>query len=153
MSDLSLRERRKANLLAWMESHGLNQTDVATRIEKGRAYVSNLFLPDRSFGEKGARYIEGGLVMPSGWLDSDHSKPEAVAAWNWVEDLPDGVFALVPRVDVRLSAGAGAVPMESTLPPLAFREDWLRRKARNLSRLTAGMRGARGLDASVPDGL
>lgn len=128
MSDPTLRQRRRANLLAWMESHGLNQTDVSNRIKKGRAYVSNLLLPERAFGEKAARYIEGCLVMPSGWLDSDHSRPEAVAAWSRVEDLPDGVFALVPRVDVRLSAGPGSVPMESTLPPLAFREDWLRRK-------------------------
>lgn len=128
MSDLSLPERRKANLRVWMEDKGLRQADVAKRIEKGPAYVSNLFLPDRAFGEKAARYIETRLVMPTGWLDSDHSRPEAVTAWSKTEDLPPGVFAIVPRVAVRLSAGNGSVPMESSLPPLAFREDWLRRK-------------------------
>ena len=102
MSDLSLAERRRMNLRAWMDEKRLNQTDVATRIEKGRAYVSNLFLPERAFGEKAARYIESKLFMPTGWLDSDHSRPEAVAAWSKVSDLPAGVFALVPRVDVRV---------------------------------------------------
>lgn len=128
MSDLQLPNLRRQNLRTWMNEKRLLQTDIANRIEKGRAYVSNLFLPDRAFGEKAARYIESKLFMPKGWLDSDHSMPEAVADWSRVDDLPADVFALVPRVDVRLSAGPGSVPMESSLPPLAFRADWLRKK-------------------------
>lgn len=66
--------------------------------------------------------------MPDGWLDADQAKPLAVASWNRTEDLPDGVFALVPRVAVQLAAGPSSVPFESNLPPLAFRKDWLRKK-------------------------
>lgn len=128
MLGLQLPELRRRNLRRWMDDKHLRQADVATRIEKGRAYVSNLFLPDRAFGEKAARYIESKLFMPNGWLDSNHSMPEAVAVWSRVDDLSADVFALVPRVDLRLSVGPGSVPRESPLPPLAFRADWLRKK-------------------------
>lgn len=129
MSTESLAALRRANLRRWMDDKRLNQTDIANRLGSGRAYVSNLFLPERAFGEKAARNIEEKLTMPRLWLDSDHSRPEAVEVWSRPEDLPEGVFALVPRVPVQLSAGPGAHSVEgSTLPPLAFREDWLRRK-------------------------
>ena len=120
---------RRINLVAWMEKNGLSKSDLAGRLGVGRAYVSLLFNPERFFGEKAARSMELKLNMPTGYLDSDQSKPLAVEEWSTPADLPADVFALVPRVAVALAAGNGTlVDIEQDLPPLAFRRDWLQRQ-------------------------
>lgn len=107
----------------------MSLADLARRIGSGRAYASLLFREDRHFGEKAARSIESSLHMPEGYLDSSDQQPASVAAWDKPGDLDADVFALVPRVEVSLSAGNGAlVDHEQPLPPLAFRRDWLQRK-------------------------
>jgi len=64
--------------------------------------------------------------MPTGYLDDDQSALRAVEAWSVPTDLQPGVYALVPRVAVSLSAGNGhLVDQEQHLPPLAFRREWL----------------------------
>lgn len=130
MNKMTLAELRKANLQRWMTDKNLNQTDVAARAGVGRAYLSNLFRPDRGFGEKTARNFEQVLFMPPLYLDAIKDAPQAVAMWDTPADLPEGVYALVPRIEVSLSAGNGKTAHEEAnqLPPLAFREDWLRRK-------------------------
>lgn len=120
---------RRVNLLAWMELHSLTQTKLAEELGVGRAYVSLLFKPHKFFGEKAARSMELKLHMPPGYLDSDQTKPMAVEEWSEPTDLPDGVYALVPRVAVAFSAGNGTmVDVEQDLPPLAFRRDWLQKQ-------------------------
>lgn len=122
---------RRNNLRRWMETRQppLSLADLARRIGSGRAYASLLFREDRHFGEKAARSIESSLHLPEGYLDSIQQQPTAVAAWETPDDLDADVFALVPRVEVSLSAGNGRlVDSEQPLPPLAFRRDWLRRK-------------------------
>ena len=120
---------RRINLIAWMDKNGLSKSDLAGRLGVGRAYVSLLFNPERFFGEKAARSMELKLNMPTGYLDSDQSKPMAVEEWSTPADLPADVFALVPRVAVALAAGNGTVvDIPQDLPPLAFRRDWIQRK-------------------------
>lgn len=120
---------RRSNLLTWMEKYNLTQTKLAEELGVGRAYVSLLFKPHKFFGEKAARSMEIKLHMPAGYLDSDQSKPMAVQEWVEPSDLPDGVYALVPRVAVTLAAGNGTlVDIEQDLPPLAFRRDWLQKQ-------------------------
>lgn len=123
---------RRANLVAWMDKHGKTQTDIAMAADLSRSYVSLLFNPERFFGEKSARSLEECLHMPTGYLDScaEQVKKQAVEAWSVPSDLQDGVYALVPRVSVELSAGNGGkvVDIEQELPPLAFRRDWLQSK-------------------------
>ena len=120
---------RRVNLVSWMEKNGLSKSDLAGRLGVGRAYVSLLFNPERFFGEKAARSMELKLNMPTGYLDSDQSKPMAVEEWSTPADLPADVFALVPRVAVALAAGNGTlVDIEQDLPPLAFRKDWLTKR-------------------------
>lgn len=54
---------------------------------------------------------------------------KTVEVWDKPEDLPTGVFAIVSRVSVALSAGSGSfIEGEMDLPPLAFRDDWIRKK-------------------------
>ena len=128
--DNQLANIRRAQLRKWMDERGLNNTDLAARIGSGRAYVSLLFNPDRHFGEKAARSIEKKLFMPTGHLDANKPSMAPVDTWENPEDLPEGVYALVPRVGIRLSAGNGLEAVDdSDLPPLAFRESWLKKKS------------------------
>lgn len=121
---------RRENLLKWMHKYRVTQTDIAARAELSRSYVSLLFNPERFFGEKTARKLEAALSMPDGYLDDDQMVHRAVEAWSVPEDLQPGVYALVPRVAVSLSAGNGhLVGQEQDMPPLAFRRDWLQSKS------------------------
>lgn len=127
--DNQMANNRRTRLRQWMDERGLNNTDLANRIGTGRAYVSGLFNPERHFGEKAARTIESKLVMPTGYLDKSTSTLTPVDVWDKPEDLPENVYALVPRISIKLSAGKGVEALiEKELPPLAFRESWLKRK-------------------------
>jgi hypothetical protein len=129
MSDNQQANTRRKQLRQWMQERGMNGTDLATRLGTGRAYVSLLFKPDRHFGEKAARSIEQKLFMPTGYLDAQAPAMAPVDVWENPADLPDGVYALVPRIGIKLSAGSGMEAVEETeLPPLAFRESWLKKK-------------------------
>lgn len=126
---------RRANLAAWMEKHAITQTDVAARCSLSRSYVSLLFNPERFFGEKIARKLEVALHMPTRYLDMDQSAPtrqrQSVEEWSTPDDLQDDIFAVIPRLAIELSAGNGGkvVDVETQLPPLAFRRDWLQSKS------------------------
>lgn len=120
---------RRDNLRKWMRDRSISKTELADKIESGRAYVSNLFREDRYFGEKAARRIEHMLRMPNGYLDSTGPVPMAVADWSQPEELDPETLALVPRVRVEILGGADVVDaVEEQMPPLAFRRDWLQRK-------------------------
>lgn len=129
MDDNQTANIRRARLKDWMASKKINGSDLAARLGTSRAYVSGILKPDRRFGEKAARSIEKKLLMPSGFLDTDGTRMAPISTWERPEDLPDGVYALVPRVSVKLSAGEGVeAVIEEDLPALAFRESWLRKK-------------------------
>lgn len=120
---------RRENLRRWLEDRKMTRGDMAARMGVGKAYVSLLFSPERYFGEKAARTIESKLHMPEKYLDMSAPTTAAVEAWSRPEDLDEDVYALVPRVEVRLSAGNGLVATpQDGMPPLAFRRDWLSRQ-------------------------
>ena len=60
-----------------------------------------------------------------------------VIAWEAPEDLPDDQFIIVPRVEVRFSAGSGEMVLEEVHRDQgnAYRMDWVRRKRLNPCRL------------------
>jgi phage repressor protein C with HTH and peptisase S24 domain len=127
MDTEKLADTRRRNLRSWMIEKGLNQTELAKKLEVGRAYVS--LLHKRHFGEKAARAIEKKLGLPPDFLDLSSDEPKVVEVWDKPSDLPPDVYALVPRLAVKLAAGNGFVPdNEPDLPPLAFRRDWLQAK-------------------------
>lgn len=124
-------ENRRASLRQWMADKSLNQTDISTRTGTTRSYVSLLLSAGKPFGEKTARRFEKALRMPAGHLDKQggSSEPASITVWDDPSELPEGVFALVPRVQVQLSAGNGVIAAEEKdMPPLAFRRDWLVKK-------------------------
>lgn len=124
-----LADIRRKQLRQWMDERELNNSDLSSKIGSGRAYISLLFKPERHFGEKAARSIEKKLCMPTGYLDATQQSLAPVDTWEDPSDLPQGAYALVPRVGIRLSANNGIEAIdESDLPPLAFSESWLKKK-------------------------
>jgi len=98
-----------------------------------------------------ARTIEKAVGKPYGWMDTDHSTPELshgllpsqyrpILAWEHPNDLPEGQFVLVPRLDVRLSAGHGYEQCEvefNSQQPQAFRAEWIRSQRLKPQRLVS----------------
>lgn len=126
---------RRARLLQWMDKYQINRTELAKRLQVGRAYISLLLIErhegdnqkTRHFGEKAARSIEQSLGMAPGYLDGgDATHITAVTEWSQLQDLPPDSYALVPRIHVALQDGA-LVHTALNLPSLAFTCEWLTR--------------------------
>lgn len=65
---------------------------------------------------------------------------QPILAWDHPDDLPEGEFVMVPKLDVNLSAGNGHEQLEINLTrstPLAFRASWVREKRLKPSKLAA----------------
>ena len=123
-------ETRRQNLLKQLAKSKLSRADFARKAGVSRSYLSQVLSEGFRFGEKAARSLEASLRLPKGSLDAEGDADLApVSVWDRPEDLPEGTFAIVPRISVRLSAGDGAITGEEMdLPPLAFRDDWIRKK-------------------------
>lgn len=66
------------------------------------------------------------------------STMQPILAWEHPDDLPDGEYVMIPRLDVRPSAGPGREQVEIEfieLQPQAFRADWIRRERLRPSKL------------------
>jgi len=123
---MDIAEVRRKNLRKMLAETGMSQSDLAKKLEVGRAYVS--LLQRRHFGEKTARTMEVKLRLPTGYFDTNHDAPMAITEWSVPSDLRHDAYAIVPRVDVNLSAGGGCISeYEADLQPLAFRRDWLQK--------------------------
>jgi len=60
-----------------------------------------------------------------------HCSLRPILAWEHLDDLPEGEFVLIPRLDIHLSVGDGREQMKIVFveqQPQAFRADWIRRK-------------------------
>ena len=108
--------------------------------EKEKSYFSQLLSGKASFGERAARRIERDYGMTAGYLDlaeghNDHETPielSPIAVWEYPEELPDGEFIKVPRLNVRLSAGHGngehpEIDLQRENPQV-FRAEWTRKE-------------------------
>jgi phage repressor protein C with HTH and peptisase S24 domain len=61
-----------------------------------------------------------------------------ILSWEHEDDLPEGEYVFIPRLDIHLSAGNGREQVEMDFvkkQPQAFRADWIRRKKLNPSKL------------------
>lgn len=121
---------RRANLRRLVTASGMEDARFADKHEMSRSYLSQLMLGTCSFGEKTARTLEQKLRIPLGSLDlAEQPKLNTIETWDIPSDLPSGVFVIVPRVSIRLPiGGTGPQEGEQELPPLAFREDWIKSK-------------------------
>jgi phage repressor protein C with HTH and peptisase S24 domain len=123
-------EIRRENLLKQLAKSKLSRAEFSRKAGVSRSYLSQVLSEGFRFGEKAARALEISLRLPKGSLDIEgESSLAPVSVWEKPDDLPEGTFAIVPRISVRLSAGGGAITGEEMdLPPLAFRDDWIRKK-------------------------
>lgn len=63
------KEYRRANLALLLVEFGINQADMARRLEVEPAYVSALMTGDRNVGDRTARKVESAFNKHEGWLD------------------------------------------------------------------------------------
>jgi phage repressor protein C with HTH and peptisase S24 domain len=126
MNDPSHELRRK-NLGKIVKQSDMKSADFCRRYDLTQSYLSQMLSPGFRFGEKAARTFEKKLQLATGSLDiNQDSGLFVIESWGSPDELPAGVYALVPRIALTLSATQeDANNKENTVPPLAFRADWL----------------------------
>lgn len=80
---------------------------------------------------------------------------EPILAWNHPDDLPEGEFVMVPRLDVHLSAGGGRDQVEIELVkenPQAFRAEWIRLMRFKPNKLAAMRASGDSMEPTIHDG-
>lgn len=80
---------------------------------------------------------------------------EPILAWEHPDDLPEGEFVMIPRLDVHLSAGAGRDQVEIELVkenPQAFRTEWIRLMRLKPAKLAAMRASGDSMEPTIHDG-
>lgn len=80
---------------------------------------------------------------------------EPILAWEHPDDLPEGEFVMVPRLDVHLSAGGGRDQVEIDLVkdnPQAFRAEWIRLMRLKPAKLAAMRASGESMEPTIHDG-
>jgi phage repressor protein C with HTH and peptisase S24 domain len=80
---------------------------------------------------------------------------EPILAWEHADDLPEGEFVMVPRLDVHLSAGGGREQVEIDLVkenPQAFRAEWIRLMRLKPNKLAAMRAAGESMEPTIHDG-
>jgi phage repressor protein C with HTH and peptisase S24 domain len=80
---------------------------------------------------------------------------ETILAWEHPDDLPEGEFVMVPRLDVHLSAGGGHDQVEIELTkenPQAFRTEWIRLMRLKPNKLAAMRASGDSMEPTIHDG-
>jgi phage repressor protein C with HTH and peptisase S24 domain len=78
-----------------------------------------------------------------------------ILAWEHPDDLPEGEFVMIPRLDVHLSAGNGHEQVEIDLVkdnPQAFRSEWIRLMRLKPAKLAAMRAAGDSMEPTIHDG-
>ncbi len=89
--------------------------------------------------------------IPAGVL----SNLQPILAWEHQEDLPAGEYVMIPRLDLKLSAGNGHEQIQivfSEQQPQAFRADWVRAERLKPKMLACMSASGRSMEPSIWDG-
>lgn len=138
----TISEIRRDNVQTLLTMHLMSKTALASRLEVTVQQVYQVLgsNPQRNIGDKFARKIEEAFSMPSGWLDQDHAGSERkeggrttvsarpVLVWDDEDDLTSE-YVLIPRLDVKASAGNGRIAwqIDEKGQRQAFRKSWMER--------------------------
>jgi phage repressor protein C with HTH and peptisase S24 domain len=79
---------------------------------------------------------------------------EPILAWEHPDDLPEGEFVMIPRLDVHLSAGNGREQVEIDLVkdnPQAFRSEWIRLMRLKPGKLAAMRASGESMEPTIHD--
>jgi phage repressor protein C with HTH and peptisase S24 domain len=126
--------------------HGISA--FAEKLGKSQSQISSMIgtNPTKNIGNKIAREIETAFGLPHGWMDVCHEPSSTkieeeigspIHAWDNLSELDPEHYVGVPRYDVHVSAGNGAVVYEAPEKekPQSFRIEWLNQhgwKGKNL---------------------
>lgn len=80
---------------------------------------------------------------------------EPILAWEHADDLPEGEFVMIPRLDVHLSAGNGHEQVAIDLVkenPQAFRTEWIRLMKLKPAKLAAMRASGDSMEPTIHDG-
>lgn len=148
-----LRRKRLNELLASPRFRGDREKFCQDAdITNGR--LSQLLDPDEPFGDVAAKNLVKKLDLQDDYFttitgtvtarqdDATTTHAEStlspILAWEHEDDLPQGEYVFIPRLDIHLSAGNGREQVEFEFvkkQPQAFRADWIRLEKLNPSKL------------------
>jgi phage repressor protein C with HTH and peptisase S24 domain len=132
---------RRENALALIEANGLTHVAFAQRVDMSAQQAHQILSSRqiRNIGPQMARRIESAFNKATGWLDQDHSlefRPapsrtvaaRPVLAWDHEDEL-SSAYVLVPRLNVKASAGNGKLiwEVDEKGQKQAFRRSWMER--------------------------
>ncbi len=98
--------------------------------------VSHWINGSNGIGSKNLRSLCEILKCEQEWLLSGKGEPDRIESpykpvilWDSVEDLPEGDYTLVPRLDVTAAAGQGYENEDYPVhkEPVAYRTDWIKK--------------------------
>ncbi|MGC4366530.1 LexA family transcriptional regulator [Hydrogenophaga sp. R2] len=101
------------------------------------------------------RDVMYGLGRSQPRTSSADSSLRPILAWEHEQDLPAGEFVMIPRLDVRLSAGNGHEQVEiefTKAMPQAFRAEWIREQKLKPSKLAAMTADGDSMEPAIFDG-
>lgn len=140
MGSDTLKKSPAVRLRYVMEIYGFT-SDYAMERATGvkRSTLRNILKRD-CIGPKSARLIANALGISAAWLESGFGQIEKAelgpATFSMKPGLSPADFCLVRKAQTRVSAGGGIIPEEGTTEDHhAFREQWLRRVARDVRRV------------------
>lgn len=164
-------ERVIDRALKWAREKGWNQSDFAERMGVAPANVTNW----KQRGMPADLYARAATVLgrsvdallaatddlgapgvgAAGAPASSAVGLNPILAWEHPDDLPDGEFVFVPRLEVQLSAGHGRDQVEIQFmkaQPQAFRSDWIRRERLRPAKLASMYAHGDSMEPSIWDG-
>ena len=144
----TLKDRLSWALIKKKDFGPASQSDLAQHVGVSRASVSDWFTGATKTLEgsnllKAAEYLN----LNPDWLATGkgEARPKKtsvgltpIRTWEHQDDLPEGEYAFIPRLEINLSAGGGKEQIELEFlkeQPQAFRAEWIRRKRLKPSKL------------------
>ena len=114
--------------------------------------VGPMHKPDFQVQEPAEQYS---VALDAVGLPPAQPSLQPILAWEFPDDLPEGEFVMVPKLDIKLSAGNGHEQLEINLTrstPLAFRASWVREKRLKPSKLAAMSATGNSMEPGIFDG-
>ena len=149
-----LRRKRLNELLASPRFRG-DREKFCQEADITNGRLSQLLDPDEPFGDVAAKNLVKKLDLQDDYFTTitgtvtarqddnaastfAESTLTPILAWEHEDDLPQGEYVFIPRLDIHLSAGNGREQVEFEFvkkQPQAFRADWIRLEKLNPSKL------------------